>query len=56
MWVPPGELGKLFRDVPAVAGSTISGNGRVALILDVPALLALAQARKDDSKHSKETA
>ena len=38
-------LGKIFRHVPAVAGSTISGNGKVALILDVPALLGLAEAR-----------
>jgi two-component system, chemotaxis family, sensor kinase CheA len=38
-------LGPLFRDVPAVAGSTIGGNGRVALILDVAALLDLAEAR-----------
>jgi two-component system chemotaxis sensor kinase CheA len=38
-------LGTLFRNVPAVAGSTIGGNGRVALILDVPALLGLAEAR-----------
>jgi len=38
-------LGPLFRDVPAVAGSTIGGDGRVALILDVAALLDLAEAR-----------
>ena len=36
-------LGRLFRDVPGVAGSTIGGNGRVALILDVAALLTLAE-------------
>ncbi len=34
-------LGRLFRDVPAVSGSTITGNGNVALILDVSALLRL---------------
>ncbi len=39
-------LGALFRNVPAVAGSTIGGNGRVALILDVQALLGLAEARR----------
>ena len=42
-------LGPLFRNVPAVAGSTIGGNGRVALILDVAALLDLAEARKPSS-------
>ena len=42
-------LGPLFRNVPAVAGSTISGNGRVALILDVAALLDLAEARTSPS-------
>ncbi len=32
-------LGKLFKGLPGVSGSTILGNGRVALILDVPSLL-----------------
>jgi len=32
-------LGKLFHGLPGVAGSTILGNGRVVLILDVPTLL-----------------
>lgn len=32
-------LPAIFRDVPGVSGSAILGNGRVALILDVPALL-----------------
>ncbi|MBI3608712.1 MAG: chemotaxis protein CheA [Nitrospirae bacterium] len=32
-------LGKLFHDVPWISGSTILGDGRVALILDVPSLL-----------------
>jgi two-component system chemotaxis sensor kinase CheA len=32
-------LGKQFRDLPGIAGSAILGNGRVALILDVPGLL-----------------
>ncbi len=31
-------LGRLFRGISGVSGSTILGNGRVALILDVPAL------------------
>jgi two-component system chemotaxis sensor kinase CheA len=32
-------LAQLFKDVSGVSGSAILGNGRVALILDVPALL-----------------
>lgn len=31
-------LGRLCRDLPGLAGSTVLGDGRVALILDVPAL------------------
>jgi two-component system, chemotaxis family, sensor kinase CheA len=34
-------LGPLFRHLPCIAGSTILGNGEVALILDVPALVRL---------------
>jgi two-component system chemotaxis sensor kinase CheA len=34
---------RLLRDLPGVAGSTILGTGRVALILDVPALLDSAR-------------
>jgi two-component system chemotaxis sensor kinase CheA len=44
-------LGTLFRDVPGVAGSTIGGDGRVALILDVQQLLALAEASDSRAKH-----
>jgi two-component system chemotaxis sensor kinase CheA len=32
-------LGKLFQDLPGISGSTIMGNGHVALILDVPGLV-----------------
>jgi two-component system chemotaxis sensor kinase CheA len=32
-------LGTMFKNVPGVSGSSILGNGRVALILDVPGLL-----------------
>ena len=41
-------LGTLFKGIPGVAGSTILGNGRVALILDVAGLLreALRAARE----------
>jgi len=35
-------LGAQFRDVPGIAGSAILGNGRVALIVDVAALLGEA--------------
>jgi len=34
---------RLIRDLPGIAGSTILGSGRVALILDVPALLNQAR-------------
>jgi len=32
-------LGSMFKNIPGVSGSSILGNGRVALILDVPGLL-----------------
>jgi two-component system chemotaxis sensor kinase CheA len=32
-------LGAMFKGIPGVAGSSILGNGRVALILDVAGLL-----------------
>jgi two-component system chemotaxis sensor kinase CheA len=35
-------LGRLFQQVPGVSGTAILGTGRVALILDVPALLKKA--------------
>src|SRR5579859_999976 len=38
-------LGRLFQGIAGVSGSTILGNGRVALILDVPALCAEAVHR-----------
>jgi two-component system chemotaxis sensor kinase CheA len=38
-------LGRLFQGIPGVSGSTILGNGRVALILDVPALCGEAMRR-----------
>jgi len=38
-------LGRLFRDVPGVSGCTIFGSGRIALILDVPVILAAAVER-----------
>ena len=41
-------LGALFHDVPGIAGSAILGSGRVALILDVPALLRKAIALAEE--------
>jgi two-component system chemotaxis sensor kinase CheA len=38
-------LGRLFQRISGVSGSTILGNGRVALILDVPALCGEAVRR-----------
>jgi two-component system chemotaxis sensor kinase CheA len=38
-------LGRLFHSIPGVSGSTILGTGRVALILDVPALCEQAVRR-----------
>jgi two-component system chemotaxis sensor kinase CheA len=38
-------LGKLFRDLPGVAGGAVLGSGRVGLILDVPSLMRLAVSR-----------
>ncbi|MBI1398323.1 MAG: chemotaxis protein CheA [Betaproteobacteria bacterium] len=35
-------LGRIFRDLQGIGGSTILGSGEVALILDVPALIARA--------------
>ena len=36
-------LGNYFDEVPGVAGSSILGSGRVALVLDVPELLRIAE-------------
>ncbi len=42
-------LGQVFQNIQGLAGSTILGSGEVALILDVPALLALATGRLSDA-------
>ena len=42
-------LGELFEGLPCIAGSTILGSGRVALILDVPSLLREAVGRQSQS-------
>ena len=41
-------LGRLFHGIPGVSGSTILGSGRVALVLDVPALCAEAIYRRTE--------
>jgi two-component system chemotaxis sensor kinase CheA len=40
------SLSKLHADVPSFSGATILGDGAVALILDVPHLIALGQAHE----------
>ncbi|MCK6591296.1 MAG: chemotaxis protein CheW, partial [Polyangiaceae bacterium] len=42
-------LGKLFQGVAGVSGSAIMSDGRVALILDVPALLRKIDAGTGDA-------
>jgi two-component system chemotaxis sensor kinase CheA len=39
-------LGPLFRNTKGIGGSTILGSGEVALILDVPQLLAIAASAR----------
>jgi two-component system, chemotaxis family, sensor kinase CheA len=39
-------LGRLFRRVPAVSGSALCADGRVALVLDVPGLVQSAHTRR----------
>jgi two-component system, chemotaxis family, sensor kinase CheA len=45
-------LGALFQGLPGIAGSAILGDGRVALILDVPGLLRGALTNGVDSQQS----
>ncbi len=42
------SMGKLFQGLPGISGSTILGDGRVALILDVPGLLREAVRRQPE--------
>jgi two-component system chemotaxis sensor kinase CheA len=37
------SLGRFYRDVDGVSGATILGDGTVALILDIPRLVRLAE-------------
>ncbi len=48
-------LGKVFERLPGVSGATILGNGSVALILDVPALVK-KYALQDMKKQQRKTA
>ncbi len=41
-------LGKLFRNLYGISGSTVLGSGEVALILDVPSLVKLASSSKNE--------
>ena len=43
------SLGRLFRNLQGVAGSTVLGDGRVALILDVVSLVRSATARRSET-------
>jgi two-component system chemotaxis sensor kinase CheA len=42
-------LGGYFNEVPGIAGSSILGNGRVALILDTPAILRSLEEHREQS-------
>jgi two-component system chemotaxis sensor kinase CheA len=42
-------LGRIFQGITGVSGSTILGDGRVALILDVPAICREAIHRSNQS-------
>lgn len=49
-------LGKLFQKVKGIGGSTILGDGRVALILDVPGLLRHVHGRTTNREGASATA
>jgi two-component system chemotaxis sensor kinase CheA len=42
-------LGRFFRNIEVVSGSTVMGDGRVALILDVAGIVRLADRRCQNS-------
>jgi two-component system, chemotaxis family, sensor kinase CheA len=44
------QMSKLHRGARAISGATILGDGTVALIIDVPQLVAVAQPQSDPSK------
>jgi two-component system chemotaxis sensor kinase CheA len=43
------SLGRFFRRIEVVSGSTVMGDGRVALILDIPAIIRLVDHGTHDS-------
>jgi two-component system, chemotaxis family, sensor kinase CheA len=43
------SLGRFFRDIDIVSGSTVMGDGRVALILDIPGLVRRANPSPEHS-------
>ena len=47
-------LGKLFRNLNGISGSTVLGSGEVALILDVGALVKLATNHKNDDASERQ--
>ncbi len=47
-------LGKLFRNLNGISGSTVLGSGEVALILDVGALVKLATHQKNDEASERQ--
>jgi len=47
-------LGKLFRNLNGISGSTVLGSGEVALILDVGALVKLATNHKNDEANERQ--
>ncbi|MDO8945385.1 MAG: chemotaxis protein CheW, partial [Desulfobacterales bacterium] len=44
------SLGRIYRNVEAVSGATILGDGRVALILDLPKLIASAELAERNTR------
>ena len=49
-------LGKMFRNVRGIAGSTILGSGEVGLILDIGSLTEIARAQADAHEHQRGSA
>jgi two-component system chemotaxis sensor kinase CheA len=41
------SLGRVYRDIAGLSGATILGDGKVALILDVPQLVAIAELEEN---------
>ena len=44
------SLSKLHADVEMLSGATILGDGAVALILDIPHLVAFGQVREENQR------